>query len=165
MRGVREEDGFFLCNQKLADFHLGLEGEFSQVQSARMGQLLAAAGLDPVCLANVVEKSGGKGAWGCVVSWEVVNFLPEIEVARTGSVVREILKRVRRGIYEAVKSLVYDFTRDQIVKWIAGARGVLSSWGSYGGLLEVVVWGSVGHVPDYVGDAVDIEKRGVEGAG
>ena len=27
------------------------------------------------------------------------------------------------------------------------------------------MWGSVGHVPDYVGDAVDIEKRGVEGAG
>ena len=68
VRGVLKEDGFFLCNQKLADFLLGLEDEFSQVQIARMGQLLAAAGLDPICLANIVEKSGGKGAGGCVVS-------------------------------------------------------------------------------------------------
>ena len=27
------------------------------------------------------------------------------------------------------------------------------------------MWGFVGHVPDYVGDAVDIEKRGIEGDG
>ena len=48
VRWVREEDEFFMCNQRLADFLLGVEGEFSQAQSARMGQLLSAAGLDPV---------------------------------------------------------------------------------------------------------------------
>ena len=47
-----------------------------------------------------------------MVSLEVVGFLPGIEVARRGSGVKEILKRVRRGIYEAVKSLVNDFTSD-----------------------------------------------------
>ena len=38
VRGVSEEDEFFMCNQRLADFLLGLEG------SSRMGQLLSAAG-------------------------------------------------------------------------------------------------------------------------
>ena len=47
-----------------------------------------------------------------MVSWEVVGFLPEIEVARKGASVREILKRVRRGINEAVKSSVNNFTRN-----------------------------------------------------
>ena len=143
---------------------LGVEGEFSQTQSARMGQLLSAAGLDPVCLGNVVEKSRGIGIGGCVVTWEV-GFLPEIEVAMMGTVVREILKRVRRWIYESVKIRVSNFTRGQIVDWIGWAMGILSSWGSYGGLMDGVVWASVGHAPDYVRDAVDIEKRGIEGEG
>ena len=88
--------------------------------SARIGQLLSAAGLDPVCLGNVLEKSGGKGVGGCVVTWKVVGFLQEIEVARTGAGVREILKRVMRGIYEEVKSMVINFTREQTVDWIGG---------------------------------------------
>ena len=132
--------------------------------SARIGQLLSAAGLDPVCLGNVVEKSRGIGIGGCVVTWEV-GFLPEIEVAMMGTVVREILKRVRRWIYESVKIRVSNFTRGQIVDWIGWAMGILSSWGSYGGLMDGVVWASVGHAPDYVRDAVDIEKRGIEGDG
>ena len=37
--------------------------------------------------------------------------------------------------------------------------------GSYVGLMDGVVLASVGHVPDYVGDAVDIEKRVIEGEG
>ena len=72
-----------------------------------------------------------------MISWEVVGFLPGIEVARRGSGVRKILKSVRRGIYEAVKSLVNDFTRDQIVEWITGARGGVSS---HHGVLMVGCW-------------------------